>query len=152
MNPKPARWRAPTALACTLALVLGGAATLPRPAEAGPAADVAQRRIAAIASGDVAALAAGYGPGATLEWVGGPLDGSYRGQALAGVWTRFAAAQGPLQGRITDLVESTNPRGQTVMASVVFSGRATVRVRYVLVLRNAQVVNEVWQIDPALPG
>ena len=144
--------RLPRRLAGTLALALalGVAAT---PALAGPAADIAQRRVAAIAAGDVSVLTAGYAEGATLEWVGGPLDGSYRGPAAIGsVWTQFAQAQGPLQARVGEIAESANPRGQTVAVNVVFSGRATVKVRYVLVLREGRVVNEVWQIDPALAG
>lgn len=136
------------ALAAMLAL-----ASATAPAFAGPAADAAQRRIAAISTGDVATLTAGYADSATLEWVGGPLDGSYRGTAAIGaIWTRFAQAQGPLQARIGDIVESANPRGQTVAVNVVFSGRAMVKVRYVVVLRDGRVVNEVWQIDPALVG
>ena len=58
------------------------------------------------------ALTAGYADGATLEWVGGPLDGSYRGRAAIGsVWSRFAQAQRPLQSRVGDIVESAKPRG-----------------------------------------
>lgn len=151
MARTPKKRRAAIALASTLAL---GAAVAPSgPAAAGPAGDIAQRRIAAIAAGDVPALTAGYGEGATLEWVGGPLDGSYSGQAAIGpVWTRFAQAQGPLEARVGEVVESANPRGQTVAADVVFSGRAALKVRYVLVLRDGRVVNEVWQVDSGLPG
>lgn len=145
--------RAAGTLALTFALELGAAVVPSGPAAAGPAADLAGRRIAAIAAGDVGTLTAGYAEGATLEWVGGPLDGSYRGPAAIGpVWTRFAGAQGPLQARVGEVVEGGNPRGQTVAADVVFSGRATLKVRYVLVLRDDLVVNEVWQIDPGLPG
>ncbi len=151
MNRTPRTRRAADTLALTFGLTLGAAfAGL---AVAGPAADIAQRRIAAIAAGDAATLTAGYAEGATLEWVGGPLDGSYRGPAAIGpVWTRFAGAQGPLEARVGEVVESNNPRGQTVAANVEFSGRATVKVRYVLVLRDGRVVNEVWQVDPGLPG
>lgn len=152
MIPPSRTWCALGVVAPALAVALGCAAALSSPAAAGPAADLAQRRIAAIAAGDVAAITDGYAEGATLEWVGGPLDGSYRGEALRGVWTRFAGAQGPLQARVSDLVESTNPRGQTVAANVVFTGRATLKVRYVLVLRDGRVANEVWQLDPALAG
>lgn len=149
----PRKRRSVAALAAPLGLMLIAAAAPSGPALAGPAADIAQRRIAAIAAGEVPALTAGYAEGATLEWVGGPLDGSYRGPAAIGpVWTRFAGAQGPLQARIGEVIESANPRGQTVVANVVFSGRATLKVRYLLVLRDGRVVNEVWQIDPSLPG
>lgn len=153
MNRRSETRRAAGALALTLALALGAALAPSGPAAAGPAADIAQRRIAAIAAGDAAALTAGYAEGATLEWVGGPLDGSYRGPAAMGpVWTRFAQAQGPSRARVGEVVEGGNPRGQTVAADVVFSGRAAVKVRYVLVLRDGRVVNEVWQVDSGLPG
>lgn len=151
MTRTPQGRRTALAVAAPLGLMLIAAAS--GPAQAGPAAEIAQRRIAAIATGEVPTLTAGYAEGATLEWVGGPLDGSYRGPAAIGpVWTRFAGAQGPLQARVGEVIESANPRGQTVMANVVFSGRATLKVRYLLVLRDGRVVNEVWQIDPGLPG
>lgn len=55
-----------------------------------------------------------------------------------------------MRARVGEVVESANPRGQTVAADVVVTGRAAVKVRYVLVLRDGRVVNEVWQVDPAL--
>ncbi|MCR0984070.1 nuclear transport factor 2 family protein [Roseomonas pecuniae] len=136
------------------ALVLGtGCATLPSPAQAGPAADMAQRRIAAIAAGDTAAVMGSYADNAVLEWVGGPLDGRYAGQAaIGGVWGKFIAAQGPMQTRVGQVLESANPRGQTVVADVAFAGRMTVKVRYVMTYREGRLVSETWQVDPNLPG
>ena len=64
-TPKPRR--AAGTLALALALALGAVIAPSGPAAAGPAADLAQRRIAAIATGDVGALTAGYAEGATLE-------------------------------------------------------------------------------------
>ncbi|MDJ0390949.1 nuclear transport factor 2 family protein [Roseomonas sp. E05] len=139
------------ALCLTAALV--GGALLPLPAHAGPAGDLAQQRITAIAAGQTQPVLAGYGEGAVLEWIGGPLDGRYTGQAALGqVWSRFAQGQGPLQAQVGSITESANPRGQTVAANVVFTGKATIKVRYVLVYRDGKVVNEIWQVDPNLPG
>ena len=145
--------RAAGALFLGFTLVAAGCAAVPTPAQAGPAADMAQRRIAAIAAGDTAAVMAGYADNAVLEWVGGPLDGRYAGQAaLGGVWGKFAAAQGPMQARVGQVLESANPRGQTVVADVAFAGRMTVKVRYVMTFREGKLVGETWQVDPNLPG
>ena len=102
---------------------------------------MAQRRIAAIAAGDTAAVMGSYADNAVLEWVGGPLDGRYAGQAaIGGVWGKFIAAQGPMQTRIGQVLESANPRGQTVVADVAFAGRMTVKVRYVMTYREGRLV------------
>lgn len=124
--------------------------TAAAPALAGPAADAARQRVQAIAANDTTALAAAYAPAAMLEWVGGPLDGHYQGEALAEVWRKFAAAQGPLRATIGAVAESANPRGATVTAAVLLEGRAALRVRHVTTWRDGRLVNEVWQIDPSL--
>ncbi|PZW45110.1 SnoaL-like protein [Humitalea rosea] len=145
--------RAAGVLALGVVLATAGCAAIPSPAQAGPPADMAHRRIAAIAAGDSAAIQAGYAGDAVLEWVGGPLDGRYTGaSALAEVWGKFARAQGMMQARVGSVLESANPRGQTVVADVIFTGRATVKVRYVMVFRDGKLASEVWQIDPNLPG
>ena len=121
------------------------------PALAGPAGDEANRHFQAIAAGDVDALMRGYGPDATLQWVGGPLDGAYHGDAkLRELWGKFAASQGKLEHRVANVQESANPKGATVTANVEFKGKAPIKVRYVLTYREGKIVNEVWQIDPAL--
>lgn len=67
-----------TFLLSTVALTL-----LTGAAFAGPAEDMAKARIDAIAKGDVAAVTSSYADGATLHWVGGPLDGQYTGARQA---------------------------------------------------------------------
>jgi len=132
--------------AAVAALLLGTA-----PAFAGPATDNANTHFKAIAAGDVEALMRGYGPDATLQWVGGPLDGVYHGDAkLQELWKKFTAAQGQLELKVANEQESTNPNGATVTANVEFKGKAPIKVRYVLTYREGKIVNEVWQIDPAL--
>ena len=65
---------------------------------AGPAADNAQSHFRAIAGGRVESLLEHYADGATLEWIGGPLDGRYAGKtALNEVWSKFVKAQGDLR-------------------------------------------------------
>lgn len=134
-------------IAAATALLLGATA----PAFAGPAADEANLHFKAIAAGDVDQLMRDYGPDATLQWVGGPLDGVYHGDAkLHELWTKFAASQGKLEHRVSNMQESANPKGATVTANVEFKGKAPIKVRYVLTYREGKIVNEVWQIDPAL--
>ena len=123
---------------------------LATPALAGPADD-AQKHFQAIAAGDLTALSSAYAENARLEWVGGPLDGAYAGSAaIQGVWEKFAKAQGPLTLAVAKVEESANPKGSTVTAQVLFTGKAPIKVRYVLTYRDGKIASETWQIDPKL--
>jgi hypothetical protein len=131
-------------------LFLAGLAGAASNALAGPSDD-ADARLRAIASGDVQAVMAAYGDNARLEWIGGPLDGAYTtADAIRGVWTRFTGAQGALKLSVDKLEESANPKGATISANALFEGKAAIKVRYILTLRNGKVVAETWQIDPDL--
>jgi ketosteroid isomerase-like protein len=118
---------------------------------AGPAGDAAQAHFKAVGEGDVDAIMSQYGDKATLYWVGGPLNGDYNGSdAIKGIWSKFTKGQGPLQVKVSELTESKNDKGSTVMANVGFQGKNTIKVRYVLTYRDGKLVAETWQIDPAL--
>ena len=133
------------ALATSLALGLLGSA------HAGPASDNASTHFRAIGSGDLEVLMRGYQAAAQLQWVGGPLDGSYAGaDAIRGAWEKFTKSQGNLNVTIENLEESVNPKGATVTANLLFAGKAPIKVRYALVYRDNQIVAETWQIDPKL--
>ena len=120
-------------------------------AHAGQAANDAATHFQAIGSGDLAVLMRGYNDAAQLQWLGGPLDGSYAGSAaIRGVWEKLGKAQGPLKVTVESLEESANPKGSTVTANVLFVGKAPIKVRYVLVYRDDRIVSETWQIDPKL--
>ncbi|HYH19963.1 MAG TPA: nuclear transport factor 2 family protein [Azospirillum sp.] len=122
---------------------------LAAPAVAGPAADMARAHVAAIGAANVPELTAQYAPNAVFEWVGGPLDGTYRGTAeITSVWARFAGAQGKLKADVKDVKEFANPAGATVVASVVFHARQPIPVLYTLTYRNGKLANAVWQIAP----
>lgn len=113
--------------------------------------DDANAHFKAIAAGNVDQIMPAYGNNATLQWVGGPLDGAYVGNdKIREVWAKFAKANAPLEVNATKLEESANPKGATVTANVEFKGKAAIKVRYVLVYREGKLVNEVWQIDPKL--
>ncbi|WP_018389446.1 nuclear transport factor 2 family protein [Ancylobacter sp. FA202] len=133
-------------LAATFVLIAApGSAAL-----AGSAEDLARSRITAIASGDLAGVSAAYGPGATLHWVGGPLDGTYSQPAkIKEVWSTFFAAQGAQNATIAAAVEAANPKGGTVTVDATFAGTNTVKVRYVLLYRGDKLVDEIWQVNPA---
>lgn len=119
-------------------------------AVAGPSEDAAAH-FKAIAAGNVEQIMQGYADNASLQWVGGPLDGAYAGtDKLREVWGKFAKANAPLELNTGKLEESANPKGATITANVEFKGKASIKVRYVLVYREGKLVNEVWQIDPKL--
>ncbi len=129
-----------------LAFTLGAGSAI-----AGPAADQAQLHFKAIGAADTAELAKGYGENAQLNWIGGPLDGTYTGaEQIRGVWQKFGKAVGPTKVSIDKLEESENPKGATVTANVQFEGKQPIKVRYVLTYREGQLVSETWQIDPKL--
>ncbi len=133
------------ALFASLALALSGVA------HAGPAADRAETHFRAVGNGDVQVLMRAYADAAQLQWVGGPLDGTYAGKdAIRGVWEKFTKSQGTLAVTLENVHESANPKGATVSANLLFVGKAPIKVRYTLVYRDNLVVSETWQIDPQL--
>ena len=134
-----------TILSLSLFLAATGSAV------AGPASDDAKLHFQAIGSGDIALLARGYAENAQLNWIGGPLDGTYTGAAnISSLWEKFTKAQGPLKVSVDKLDESVNPKGATVTANVQFVGKQPIKVRYALTYREGKLVSETWQIDPKL--
>lgn len=133
------------------ASLLAALAGLTSTAHAGQAADEAKLHFQAIANGDLPILLRSYADNAQLNWVGGPLDGIYRGtESIGGTWEKFTKSQGPLKLSIAKLEESANPKGSTVTANVQFEGKQPIKVRYVLNYRDNKIVGETWQIDPQL--
>ncbi|MFG1421309.1 nuclear transport factor 2 family protein [Roseixanthobacter liquoris] len=119
------------------------------PVLAGPASDMAKNRIEAVAKGDLAAITSTYGDKTELHWIGGPLDGTYAGaEPLKTVWSKFVTAQGNQTAAIASLSEAANPKGATVSADVTFTGKNTVKVRYILVYRDGKLTDEIWQVNP----
>jgi hypothetical protein len=95
-------------------------------AYAGPADD-ANAHFKAIGAGSVNQIMEGSADSATLQWVGGPLDGAYTGSdKIREVWGKFAKGNAPLAVSVSKLEESANPKGTTVTANVEFKcGRLT---------------------------
>ncbi len=118
---------------------------------ASPVSDAAQTHFTAIGAGDTAVIMRGYADNAQLTWVGGPLDGVYAGEgAIRATWEKFGKAVGPARVTVLGMEESANPKGATIVAKVQFDGKSQIKVRYVLTYRDGKLVNETWQIDPAL--
>jgi hypothetical protein len=115
------------------------------------ASDDANIHFKAIAAGNVEQTMQGYADNAVFQWVGGPLNGAYIGNdKIREVWSKFAKGNAPLELSVSKVEESSNASGSTVTANLELKGKATIRVRYVLVYRDGKLVNEVWQIDPKL--
>ena len=125
-------------------------ATIASPVFAGPAEDNARAHFKAIGAGQVDAIMDQYASDATLQWVGGPLNGGYAGaEKIKEVWAKFSK-NGPFDVSLAKIEESANDKGATVTANVRFQAKADIKVRYVLVYRDGKLVNEIWQIDPKL--
>ena len=113
--------------------------------------DDARTHFQAIASGDTQIVMRAYADQAQLNWVGGPLDGTYAtSDAIRSTWEKFGKAVGPLKLTVGQIEEAANPKGATVSANVLFEGKMPIKVRYVLTFREGKIVSETWQIDPKL--
>jgi len=118
-------------------------------ASAGPVLEQTNMRLEAIAAGNTEAVNAQYGEGMRLEWVGGPLDGTYStAEEISGVWSKFSKAQGQQTVEIGNAVEGASPAGATVAVMATFKGKATVPVLYVATYRKEKLVTETWQVNP----
>jgi hypothetical protein len=121
---------------------------------AGPLEEkMAETHLKAIAAGDVEALMRDYAEDAWMDWVGGPLDGRYRGKAaIRDVWKKWDALNDgkPRQARLGKLSQYANPKGVSVEAGAEYVGKATVKVWHVLVYRDGELATEIWQIAPAI--
>lgn len=113
----------------------------------------AQTHLQAVAAGNIETLMRDYAEDAYMEWVGGPLDGRYRGKvAISEVWKKFIALNDgqPRLARFGKLTQQANAKGATLEAAAEYVGKTTVKVWHVMVYRDGALTTEVWQIDPAL--
>lgn len=127
---------------------------LPAIASAGPLDEAkAQAHLQAVAAGDLDALMRDYAPDAYMDWVGGPLDGRYRGQAaIRAVWQKFIAlnAGQPRPARFSQSEAHTNPKGATIETEAEYGGTPPVKVWHALTYRDGELTTEIWQIAPAI--
>ena len=124
------------------------------PAFAGPLDKAkAKAHLEAVAAGDIEVLMRDYAEDAYMDWVGGPLDGRYRGKpAIREVWQKFVAANEgkPRTAKFGELAEYAHPTGVSVEAAVEYGGKTPLKVWHVLVYRDGVMTTELWQIAPAL--
>ncbi len=123
-------------------------------AHAGPLDEAkAKAHLQAVAAGDLGALTRDYAEDAYMDWVGGPLDGRYRGKAaISEVWKKFIANNGgkPRPAKFGKLEAYGNPNGTTIEIPTEYGGDKPVKVWHVLTYRDGQLVTEIWQISPAV--
>lgn len=113
----------------------------------------AQAHLNAVAAGELDALMRDYEDDAYMEWVGGPLDGRYRGKsAIKAVWQKFIAANAgqPRPAKFSKLDAFTNAKGATIHASAEYGGTTPVKVWHALTYRDGALSTEIWQIAPAI--
>lgn len=124
------------------------------PAAAGPLDEAkARAHLDAVAAGNIEALMRDYAPDAYLDWVGGPLDGRYQGEAaIRLVWQKFIAANEgqPRPAKFGKLESYANPKGASIEGSAMYGGKTPVKVWHVLTYRDGVLATEIWQISPSL--
>jgi len=112
-----------------------------------------EAHLKAVAAGNIESLMRDYAEDAYMDWVGGPLDGRYRGKtAIRAVWQKFIAqSEGqPRPARYGTITQQANPKGVTLEAAAEYGGKTTVKVWHVLVYREGELATEIWQIAPSL--
>jgi len=123
-------------------------------AQAGPLDESkAKAHLQAIAAGDLDALMGDYPEDAYMDWVGGPLDGRYRGKAaISEVWKKFIAANHgkPRPAKLGKLESYSNPKGTAFEVPAEYGGEKPVKAWHVLVYRDGELATEIWQIAPAI--
>lgn len=113
----------------------------------------ADAHLKAIAAGNLDTLVADYADDAYLDWVGGPLEGRYRGKAeIREVWKKFVAANDgqPRPARLGKLFSYANPKGVSLQTEAAYGGKTPLKAWHVLVYRDGLLTTEIWQIAPAI--
>ncbi|MBS4097510.1 MAG: nuclear transport factor 2 family protein [Sulfuricella sp.] len=121
---------------------------------AGPLEDAkAKAHLDAVAAGNLDALMADYPDDAYMDWIGGPLDGRYRGKAaIREVWRKFIAANAgqPRPAKFGKLESYANPQGASIEGGAEYGGAKPVKAWHALVYRDGSLTTEIWQVAPTL--
>lgn len=124
------------------------------PALAGPLEErKAAAHLDAVAAGAVEVLMSDYADDATFDWVGGPLDGRYRGkEQIRELWRKFIAANdgNPRPAIFGKARAYANPKGVSIGTEAEYGGKSPVKVWHVLVYHDGALITELWQIDPTI--
>lgn len=118
------------------------------PAQASADAVRAEAYFNAISGGNAETIASFYADDAEFHWIGGPLDGKYKGKTkIKGVWEKFSQAAGKIDHEVLELSESANGKTSTVTARVMFKADSEVPVKFIMVYKDGKIASEVWQVD-----
>lgn len=124
------------------------------PVMAGPLDDAkAQAHLNAIAAGNLEAVMADYPDDAYMDWIGGPLDGRYRGKAaIREMWQKFFASNAgqPRPAKFSKPESYANPKGASIEVEAEYGGAKPVKAWQVMVYREGSLATEIWQITPSL--
>ncbi len=113
----------------------------------------ADAHMKAIAAGNLEGVMADYADDAYLDWVGGPLDGRYRGRTeILQLWKKFFAANDgqPRPARSGKLSAYANAKGVSMEVEAEYAGKTPVKAWQVLVYRDGVLMTEIWQIAPTI--
>ena len=123
-------------------------------ASAGPLDNAkAKAHLDAVAAGDIDTLMHDYAEDAYMDWIGGPLDGRYRGKAaIRAVWEKLIAANDgkPRPVKRGEIEAYANPKGASLEASAEYGGKTPVKVWHALVYRDGEMTTEIWQVAPSI--
>lgn len=119
------------------------------PASAGKLDEAkAKAHVEAIAAGDIEAVMRDYPKNAFMEWVGGPLDGQYRGRdAIRAVWKKYFAANDgkPRPAKFGEIEAYSSAKGASLETTVEYGGKVPMKVWHLFVYRDGVLVAEIWQ-------
>ncbi len=113
----------------------------------------ADLHLKAIAAGNVEALMTDYADDAYMDWVGGSLEGRYRGRAeILEVWKKFVALNDgqPRSAHLGKISVYANPKGVSLATAAEYVGKTSIKVWHVLTYRDGVLTTEIWQIAPAI--
>lgn len=123
-------------------------------ASAGPLDEAkAKAHLDAVAAGDIDTLMRDYADDAYMDWIGGPLDGRYRGKAaIRTVWEKFISANDgkPRPVKRGEIEAYANPKGVSLEASAEYGGKTPVKAWHILIYRDGEMTTEIWQIAPSI--
>jgi len=139
---------------CLALAVVALSYSLAPAALAGPLDEAkARAHLDAVAAGDIDALMRDYADDAYLDWVGGPLDGRYRGKAeIRAMWQKFIKANDskPRPASFGKLTAFSNAKGASVQARAAYGGTTPVKAWHMMTYREGELTTEIWQIAPAM--
>lgn len=102
-----------------------------------------------VANRDVQNLANEYANHAVIAWVGGPLNGTYKGlSAINGLWSKFASATAPMRFQVTSVSYDLSKTHPTVREDVkLMAGKKAIKVDSTLVYDKKKIMTEIWKVN-----